>query len=90
VSMRLSEVLDGVGRPIGYFPKLAKFLGGVKVYILFCQLFYWSQRTNGSAWFFKYALWSPDNLAERLKISAEMVELSKGLDDLEWATGPMR
>jgi len=70
VSMRLSEVLDGVGRPIAYFPKLAKFLGGVKVYILFCQLFYWSQRTNGSAWFFKYALWSPDNLAERLKISA--------------------
>lgn len=33
-----------------------------------------------------YALWSPDNLVERLHISAQMVELSEGLDDLEWAT----
>lgn len=46
VSMRLSEALSGVGRPIAYFPELAKFLGGVKAGILFCQLFYWSERTD--------------------------------------------
>ena len=51
--MRLSEALDGVGRPIAYLPALAKFLGGVKVGILFCQLFYWSERAGESGWFWK-------------------------------------
>jgi hypothetical protein len=51
--MRLSEALDGVGRPIAYLPELAKFLGGVKVGVLFCQLFYWSERADESGWFWK-------------------------------------
>jgi DNA-binding Lrp family transcriptional regulator len=48
--MRLSEALDGVGRPVAYFPALAKCLGGVKAVILFCQLFYWSQQKPGEFW----------------------------------------
>jgi len=51
--MRLSEALNGVGRPIAYYPKLAKFLGGVKVGVHFCQLWYWSQRASESGEFWK-------------------------------------
>jgi hypothetical protein len=50
--MRLSEFLRDVGRAIAYLPGLAKCLGGVKAAILFCQLFYWSQRA-ANEWFFK-------------------------------------
>jgi hypothetical protein len=49
--MRLSEVLRGLGRVVAYFPGLAKCLGWVKAAVLFCQLFYCSQRTGGSTWF---------------------------------------
>lgn len=49
-SMKLSEVLRGLGRVIAYYPGLAKSLGGIKSAVLFCQLFFCSQRA-GSEWF---------------------------------------
>ena len=39
--------------PIAYLPGLAKVLGGVKATVLFCQLYYWSERANESGWFYK-------------------------------------
>jgi hypothetical protein len=47
--MKLSEALEGLGLPIAYYPGLARLLGGVKACVLFCQLFYWSERT-GQKW----------------------------------------
>ncbi len=39
--MRLSEVLDGLGNAVAYYPGLARPLGGVKAAVLFGQFFYW-------------------------------------------------
>lgn len=53
MAVRLSEALKDVGRPVAYFPQLAKFLGGVKPAILLGQAFYWSERTDESGEFWK-------------------------------------
>lgn len=39
--MKLSEFLQQIGRPVAYFPRLAKVVGGVKQAILIGQLIYW-------------------------------------------------
>jgi|SRR5208337_382821 len=48
--MRLSEALNGVGRPIAYLPGLARVLGGVKAAVLFGQLWYWWDQKSGEFW----------------------------------------
>jgi len=69
--MRLSDTLRGVGRPIAYLPGLAKFLGGVKAVILFCQLWYWSQRAD--EWFFK----SLTELADETGMTLEEIRAAR-------------
>lgn len=44
--MRFSQHLRQLGQPIAYYPKMAKPLGGVTAAILFCQLFYWQDKTD--------------------------------------------
>ena len=44
--MKPSESLRVAGRPIAYYPKLAKPLGGVNAAILFCHFFYWHDKTQ--------------------------------------------
>ena len=44
--MKPSESLRVAGRPIAYYPKLAKPLGGVNAAILFGHFFYWHDRTQ--------------------------------------------
>lgn len=39
--VRPSEALAALGKPIAYYPHLAKSLGGVTATVFFCQLFYW-------------------------------------------------
>lgn len=41
--MSLSVSLADVGRPVAYYPRLARFFGSVNAAILFAQLHYWSQ-----------------------------------------------
>lgn len=41
-----SESLRVAGRPIAYYPKLAKPLGGVNAAILFGHFFYWNDKTQ--------------------------------------------
>jgi hypothetical protein len=85
--MRLSEALDGIGRPIAYFPRLAKFLGGVKVGVHFCQLWYWSRRAGESGEFWK----SLDELCEETGLTpdeeraARKLEVEKGLVKVRYA-----
>ena len=44
--MRPSESLRISGRPIAYFPQLAKPLGGVNASILFSHFFYWHEKAT--------------------------------------------
>ena len=44
--MRLSEYLKWLGRPIAYYPVLARLVGGVKAAVFLCQLLYWRDRSS--------------------------------------------
>lgn len=44
--MKPSESLRVAGRPIAYYPKLTKPLGGVNAAILFGHFFYWNDKTQ--------------------------------------------
>ena len=44
--MKLSEMLRVAGKPIAYYPELAKPLGGVNASILFSHFFYWHDKTR--------------------------------------------
>ncbi|MBN3848365.1 hypothetical protein G3N58_16225 [Paraburkholderia sp. Ac-20342] len=44
--MRVADVLRELGRPIAYYPFLARYLGGVNAAVLFCQIFYWQDKAT--------------------------------------------
>ena len=44
--MKPSEMLRVAGKPIAYYPELAKPLGGVNASILFSYFFYWHDKTR--------------------------------------------
>jgi hypothetical protein len=52
--MKPSEMLLSWGKPIAYYPGLAKKVGGVKAAILFCQLFFWTGKEKAKdGWVYK-------------------------------------
>ena len=52
--MRLSDFLEEVGKPIAYYPALAKVLGGVREAIFLCQFAYWHGKQHDSdGWIYK-------------------------------------
>src|SRR5690606_32148820 len=51
--MRLSDAMTGIGRPVVYYPRLARFFGSVNAAIFFSQLFYWQSRTENPDGVFK-------------------------------------
>lgn len=42
--MTVADTLRSLGRPVAYYPKLAKPLGGTNTAIFFCQIFYWQDK----------------------------------------------
>ncbi|WP_186224594.1 hypothetical protein [Burkholderia gladioli] len=44
--MRVTDLLRDIGRPVAYYPGLARFLGGVKATVFFCQVFYWQDKAE--------------------------------------------
>lgn len=42
--MNPSDIIRGFGRPVAYYPELAKHLGGVSSTVLFCQMTYWMDK----------------------------------------------
>jgi hypothetical protein len=42
--MRIVDVLTDVGRPMHYFPRLAKAVGGVHACVFVCQMMYWRDK----------------------------------------------
>lgn len=52
--MQLTDVLQGLGRPVAYYPALRRLCGSVTAVILFDQLLYWSGRgTDPEGWVYK-------------------------------------
>lgn len=45
---RVSELIAGIGRPVAFYPEIARFLGGdVSTAVFVCQFLYWRSATNG-------------------------------------------
>ena len=54
--MKLSEALTELGRPVAFYPAIARCLGGVPEALLLCQLVYWHDRAqNRDGWVWKTA-----------------------------------
>jgi hypothetical protein len=64
--MKLTEVLEGVGRPVAYYPGLRQMTGSTTATILLCQLFYWTgKEAKGDGWIYK----SSEELTEETGLS---------------------
>lgn len=76
--MSLSLFLMEVGRPVAYYPRLARFLGSVNAAILLSQLYYWHPRNESDLGTHK----SSDQLMEETGLSyREQVTARKQLRD---------
>lgn len=53
--MRPSELMLDLGRPVAFYPGLAKHVGGVNACLFVCQLLYWSDRTDSEMGVYKTA-----------------------------------
>lgn len=51
--MSLSDSMRDVGRPVAYYPRLARFFGSVNAAIFYAQLFYWHDKTDNPMGVFK-------------------------------------
>jgi hypothetical protein len=52
--MRLSDVLEGLGRPATYYPSLHTITGGVLPTLFLCQLLYWKgKEADPDGWIYK-------------------------------------
>ena len=52
--MKLSDYLDNLGRPMAYYPGLARALGDVKEAVFVCQLAYWrGKEQDPDGWIYK-------------------------------------
>lgn len=64
--MKLSETLQGIGRPVAFYPGLRKITGSTTATILLCQLFYWTgKEASGDGWIYK----TSDELTEETGLS---------------------
>jgi hypothetical protein len=52
--MRLSNFLDGIGRPLAYYPGMARAFGDIKEALFICQMFYWKDKgEDPDGWIYK-------------------------------------
>ncbi|MDL1971460.1 MAG: hypothetical protein LWW94_10975 [Candidatus Desulfofervidaceae bacterium] len=52
--MHLGDFFSQLGRPVGYYPSMAIFLGSVKAAIFLCQLGYWEgKQSDPGGWIYK-------------------------------------
>lgn len=63
----ISASLHLIGRPLAYYPKLAKLLGGAKIAIFLCQFMYWEGKQEDDGWIFK----TGESLEEETGLSRE-------------------
>jgi hypothetical protein len=56
MSAGFSDFLETLGRPVAYYPSLAKVLGSIKAAVFLAQLMYWTPRgKKAEGWVFKTA-----------------------------------
>lgn len=48
-NVRLDSLLNGIGRPVAYYPAIAEAFGGVKRAIWICQFAYWKDKQEDPA-----------------------------------------
>lgn len=66
--MKPSQVMSKryLGRPVAYYPNLAKILGGVNATVFWCQLYYWTDKQHDpEGWIYK----TQDELMEETGLS---------------------
>src|SRR5437764_5610075 len=52
--MNVVEVINGIGRPIAFYPKLARVVGGIHECLFLCQLIYWTGKgSEPDRWIWK-------------------------------------
>lgn len=52
--MRLTDFLEGVGRPVAYYPMLAELTGSVAAALFLCQMLYWHDKgEDPGGWIYK-------------------------------------
>ncbi len=78
--MSLSASLLNVGRPVAYYPNLARFFGSVNVAILFAQLHYWHDRSGSEIGTYKTSadLEQETGLSYREQVTARKQLRAKG------------
>jgi hypothetical protein len=63
-----TDFFTGLGRPVVYYPSLARLLGSMKAAILLAQLMYWTPRAKDpDGWIYK----RPDELEEETSLTFE-------------------
>ena len=55
MSMPFTEAMQEYGRPIAYYPNLARAIGSIKAAVFLSQLIYWTQRSIKDGWICKSA-----------------------------------
>lgn len=77
--MKPSDLMLDIGRPVSYYPKLSKKLGGATATLLFCQLFYWQDKADENLGVYKT---SEDLETETGLTYREQVTARKALKDV--------
>lgn len=53
--MRPSDLMLDLGRPVAFYPGMAKYVGGVNACLFLCQLLYWSDKSENEIGIYKTA-----------------------------------
>ena len=79
--MKASDLLFSIGRPVAYYPSLAKPLGGVNACLFFCQIFYWQDKTDCDLGVYKTAedITNETGLSYKEQATARKILVDKGI-----------
>jgi hypothetical protein len=82
--MKLTDFLEGIGRPATYYPSLRKITGGTTATLFLCQLIYWKgKEADPGGWIYKTAAdmedetglsYEEQKTARRKLIEANLIE----------------
>ena len=74
MTLRLSDILMGIGRVVAYYPGLRKITGSTSSAVLLSQFIYWHSKTP-DGWFYK----SRDELVDEVNLTHEEQKTARAL-----------
>ncbi len=74
--MKIAEALSGLGRPVIYYPSLARFLGSIPAALFLAQLVYWEDKKCTSNLISKNLIICGESMNEILNARREFPELT--------------